>query len=301
MTTVAITGVGGPAGIAVSQALKHHVIGLDADEHAAGFHFTDAHEVIKRADDPLFADSILSIVDKWHPNVLVSTICEEYTKLWNMSSALTRRGCHMWLPSVTVTTTCLNKWIFANVLANAEIPHPDTALRADLIKGPWVIKPRFGRGSRGIRYVDDISLAKLDKDDIIQTQITGREFTADCLVGRDGVLHICAQRWRLETRGGISTKGETFDLPDITAACGNVLAAVGLTGVANVQGFVNNDGVTILECNPRFSGGLPLTVFAGANIPEAFVNMTVDASYEPKFAFRPNVRMDRYFGEVFTG
>ena len=45
------------------------------------------------------------------------------------------------------------------------------------------------------------------------------------------------------------------------------LAAVGLTGPANVQGFVADDGAaTVVEINPRFSGGLPLTLAAGADV-----------------------------------
>ena len=49
-------------------------------------------------------------------------------------------------------------------------------------------------------------------------------------------------RWRLETKAGISTKGETFDDPEVVNVCHLVLKAVGLVGPANVQGFVAEDG-----------------------------------------------------------
>ena len=57
-----------------------------------------------------------------------------------------------------------------------------------------MVKPLAGRGSRGVRLLDDRALvvAALREDDglIAQTRLTGREFTADALVDRDGGLRV---------------------------------------------------------------------------------------------------------------
>jgi len=137
---------------------------------------------------------------------------------------------------------------------------------------------------------------------IAQTRLTGREFTADALVGRDGELRVVVPRWREETKAGISVKGRTFSSADVTDVVARALAAVGLTGPANVQGFVADDGsVTVVEINPRFSGGLPLTLAAGADVVSTYLTGIREPGAQlPQLYFTPGVRMSRYFAETYS-
>jgi carbamoyl-phosphate synthase large subunit len=138
---------------------------------------------------------------------------------------------------------------------------------------------------------------------IAQTQLTGQEFTADALIDRDGTLLTVVPRWREETKAGISVKGTTFESEVVTALVRDALAAVGLTGPANVQGFVADDGTaTIVEINPRFSGGLPLTLASGADVVSSYLTGIRDPRAElPLLYFTPGVRMSRYFAETYSG
>jgi carbamoyl-phosphate synthase large subunit len=174
------------------------------------------------------------------------------------------------------------------------------------VPGPWIVKPRTGRGSRGVRALDDradVVTALLEDPALIaQTRLSGREFTADALVARDGRLLAVVPRWRDETKAGISVKGTTFDSAAVTAVVADALAAVGLTGPANVQGFVADDGATtVVEINPRFSGGLPLTLAAGADVVATYLAGIRDAAAPlPPLRFTAGVRMSRYFAETYT-
>jgi carbamoyl-phosphate synthase large subunit len=109
-------------------------------------------------------------------------------------------------------------------------------------------------------------------------------------------------RWRLETKAGISTKGLTFSDPKVVRTVERVLVTVGLVGPANVQGFVTKDGdVVVLEVNPRFSGGLPLTLHAGADLVGEYVRAILGKPIRPeRLVARPGVAMSRYFDEVFA-
>jgi carbamoyl-phosphate synthase large subunit len=150
--------------------------------------------------------------------------------------------------------------------------------------------------------VDELERAfSVVPDAIAQSRLTGREFTADALIGRDGALLACVPRWREETRAGISVRGTTFESPEVVEAVFDTLRAVKLTGPANVQGFVDAEGrVTIVEVNPRFSGGLPLTLAAGADLVGTYLAGILDPDAElPQLTFQPGVRMARYFAEVF--
>jgi carbamoyl-phosphate synthase large subunit len=141
-----------------------------------------------------------------------------------------------------------------------------------------------------------------DPDLIVQTRLTGREFTADALVDRNGDLLTVVPRWREETKAGISVKGTTFASQAVTDTVARALGAVGLTGPANVQGFVAADGgVTVVEINPRFSGGLPLTLAAGADVVAAYLTgIRFPDVPLPRLRFTAGIRMSRFFAETYT-
>ena len=190
----------------------------------------------------------------------------------------------------------------------AGIPVPPTALRAKAgrLPGPWIVKPRFGRGSRDVYAVYSRAqmCAVLDRvsDPIFQTRISGREFTVDVLIDRHGTVAGAVPRWRIETKAGISTKGSTFDDPDVIDTATAAATCLGLEGAVNVQGFVDGDGrVWIIEVNPRVSGGLSLTQAAGADIVGELVRGTRHELIRPeRLRFEPGVTMRRYFEEVFS-
>ena len=297
MEVVLVTGAGGPAGVAIIQALqpRHRVIAVDADPDAAGLFLADAAAIVPLAHEPGFAKTIADVAAQHEATTLISTIPAEM-------SVLTDIDIPHWFPSPATLRLCADKWLFYQTMRRFGIPTPiSTSKPNGRIPGPWVIKPRSGSGGRGVRFVDDPYLARrLFKpgDDIMQTHQSGREFTADCLVGHHGELVACITRWRNETRGGISVKGETFVSVAVTMTCRNVLNAIRLTGIANVQGFVNDGGTVITECNPRFSGGLPLTIAAGADLPNEYVRM-IHTDEVPVITFDPGIRMTRYFANIF--
>jgi carbamoyl-phosphate synthase large subunit len=172
------------------------------------------------------------------------------------------------------------------------------------VPGPWIVKPRFGRGSRDVytaATTPELAYA-LDHVDqpIVQSLVHGREFTVDALVDRDGTLAGAVPRWRLETKAGISVKGETFAAPALIAGVDELLRTLGLTGPANVQGFADDTGtVTFIEVNPRFSGALPLSIAAGADLLGEYLRGVRGKRVRPeRLQYRPGVRMVRYFEEL---
>ncbi|GGK03178.1 hypothetical protein GCM10010123_36400 [Pilimelia anulata] len=320
--TVAVTGAGGPAGVAVIRALRaagHRVLGLDANPEAVGLRLASAAGVLPRADEPGYAAALLDLVTEHRPDALVCTVAEEYAALAPLADALTDLGCRTWLPDPAASATCLDKLAFAGALHAAGVPHPPTAAgaaRAAQLPGPWIVKPVHGRGSRDVVAADTAAeladaLARVP-DALAQTRLAGREFTADALVGRDGTLLTCVPRWRDETKAGISVRGTTFDSAAVTAIVAATLRAVGLTGPANVQGFVADPEalaadpdapvrVAVVEVNPRFSGGLPLTLAAGADVVGTYLAGILDPDAElPRLTYEPGVRMARHFSEVYT-
>ncbi|MGY1831114.1 ATP-grasp domain-containing protein [Geodermatophilus sp. SYSU D01180] len=309
---VLVTGAGGPAGVAVVRrlvALGHRVVGVDADGTAAGAALATVGAVVPRADHLRFVDALVSLARTHGVDALIGTVAEELPALIAGAEQLAAAGVATWLPSADSVELCCDKAAFARTLRDAGVPHPattDTAAGLVRVPGPWVVKPRAGRGSRGVRLLDARSaVAEALSEDaslIAQTRLEGREFTADALVGRDGGLLTVVPRWRDDTRAGISVKGTTFDSPAVTDVVAAALEAVRLTGPANVQGFIADDGrAAVVEINPRFSGGLPLTLAAGADVVSAHLTGIRDPQARlPHLWFTPGVRMSRYFAETYT-
>ena len=309
---VAVTGAGGPAGISVIKALReagHRVIAIDADPLAAGLRLPGVNPlVIPYADDPAFARALVDGLAERHAEALICTVAEEYAPLAKCAPELDGLGCKTWLPDQAAVETCLDKAAFAHCMREHDIAHPPTATSihgSRFIPGAWVVKPRRGRGSRGVVTLEhprEVRRAmRKDSGLIVQSRLLGEEFTADVLVDRDGQLVTCVPRWRLVVSSGISVRGETFDSDAVTLLCAETLAAVGLTGVANIQGFVDpSGGVAVVEVNPRFSGGLSLTVASGADVVGAYLEgiLHPDRWIEEVF-FTPGVRMVRYFEEIY--
>ncbi len=306
---VIVTAAGGAAGVAVVRALQsrgRHVIGCDADELAAGIRLADVGAVVPPYRDPCYVTELCRLAEKTGASVLVSTIAEEMPILHAEGRDLAAAGLVMWLPPVDAVRNCVDKWAFAQVLADAGVPAPTTALgHADGVPSPWIVKPRFGRGSRDVYAVADedqlrYALARVP-DPIVQTLVSGREFTVDALIDRDGSLAGAVPRWRLETKAGISVKGETFVDQDLVSETEKVLRAVGLTGPVNVQGFVLPTGdLQFIEVNPRFSGALPLSLAAGADLVGEYLRAVEGGTIRrERLVHRGGVRMIRFFEELF--
>lgn len=308
---VLVTGAGGPAGVAVIKSLKqhgHHVIAVDANPRAVGLRLADEQHVVPLRTDPQYVAAVLRVATVGNVQALLCTVAEEYEVLVPAAEYLEEAGIHTLMPDLAAVRSCTDKWQFHRRISASGLSVPATNLGTDDgVPGPWVVKPRHGRGSRDVVVATTrtqlASALRTVPDPIVQTELTGREFTCDTLVDQSGTLVAAVPRWRLETRGGISTVGETFHDDEVVNIVGLVLKAVELTGPANVQGFVSEDGhVVVHEVNPRFSGGLPLSLAAGADLVEEYLRAVMGLPIRAERLFaRPGVSMMRYFCEVFEG
>ena len=276
---VLVTGAGGAAGVAVIRhlaALGMFTVATDTDPLAAGLFLATEHAVVAPVSEPdqLIAD-LTDTAKRFEVDVAVCTVAEEMLAIAGREHELKT---NVWVPTPESIEACLDKLHFADLMVDAHVPVPATAPGAclqstawDAVPGPWVVKPRSGRGSRDVYAVDEITelawACRRVKDPIVQTRVVGREFTVDLLTDRNGALVGAVPRWRVETKAGISTKGMTFADNAVVSIAARALRAVGLCGAANLQGFVGEDGnVSVIEINPRFSGGLSLSLAAGADL-----------------------------------
>jgi carbamoyl-phosphate synthase large subunit len=310
--TVLVTGAGGPAGVAVIRSLQqagHKVVAADADPSAAGLTLGDSSGLLPPASAEDLVEAVCQLARNNSAQALISTVAEEIMVLSEHAEALRERvGLALWMPPADVVAACVDKWKLAEVARQHDLPFPPTALgTSEGVPGPWIVKPRRGRGSRDVHAVtdgDELAWAlRRVPEPIVQSLLPGREFTVDALMDRDGELLGAVPRWRLETRGGISTKGETFFDAQLITEVGHAGRALRLQGPFNIQGFLDEEGrLGFTDVNPRFSGALPLSLAAGADLVGEYLEAILGRPVRPeRLAFRPGVKMARFFCEVFEG
>lgn len=98
---------------------------------------------------------------------------------------------------------------------------------------------------------------------LVMEYLDGHEFSVDC-VGDHGRL-ICAVPRKKPL---LAAQGQLIDLrDDILESTRQLTAAYGLNGVFNVQFREGQNGLGLLEINPRMSGGIAMACLAGPNLP----------------------------------
>src|SRR5262249_53201681 len=80
-----------------------------------------------------------------------------------------------------------------------------------------------------------------------------------------------------------------------------VAGVLPFSGPANIQCRIANGRPTVFEMNPRFSGGGPLTVAAGADFPRLVVELALGRSIPAAIGeFRSNLWMTSYESSMFV-
>ena len=76
--------------------------------------------------------------------------------------------------------------------------------------------------------------------------------------------------------------------------------AIRFAGPINIQCRMRGNEPVIFEINPRFSGGIPLTIQAGADFPQMLVRMALGRHVAPQIgAFRDQLWMTSFETSFF--
>ncbi|MFF5505860.1 aminotransferase class I/II-fold pyridoxal phosphate-dependent enzyme [Streptomyces roseolus] len=281
---ILVTGVGANPGFGLTRSLTrlgHTVVAADAHPLAPGFLLPAViPQVIPLASDPQYSDVMERVCRDLTVEAVVAGIEHDLVPLVAMRPRLKAAGVRVWLPDAESVQACIDKAAFHAVLTANDIPCPRTWLPEQIDEIPdgteLVVKPARGHGAQGVHFVNRREharvLCELAPAAVVQERLHGREFTADCLVDRDGTASVILRRRDL-VKAGLAAVSTTFDDTVVRDLVVRTLHAVRARGVCNVQGFVSADGaVAITELNMRIAGGFPLAEAAGADLVGQMVN-----------------------------
>jgi carbamoyl-phosphate synthase large subunit len=284
----------------------------DADALVAAASVTEHAHQVPAVRSEGYVPALLELVGRERIDLLVPLLDPELLSLSNAREEFAERGCGVLISSPEVVEVAQDKLRCFEFLRQRGIPTPETWEGQHLLKlrphrFPYFLKPRWGSASQGnfvIRNEDDLQMmATRVPNAIIQEFIDGTEHTLDVYAGFDGRPRCVVPRERLEVRGGEVTKARTVRQRAIMDVGARVVEALGkCVGVITIQVFVTADkGIQVIEINPRFGGGVPLAIHAGADFPRwllsEWLGRQPDISLD---AFRDNVTMLRYHQSVFV-
>jgi carbamoyl-phosphate synthase large subunit len=268
----------------------------------------DKAHMVPLSSDPGYVEHILDLCDQERIGLLVPTIDDELPVFSASRGLFAARGVRVAISDAFVTNLCNDKYatsayLRAHGVASAEAWLPDTV--PDDVCYPVFVKPRFGRGSVGAFRADDRRQLEFFlsyvSGPVIQEFLDGPEYTIDLFCDFDGRPLSVVPRERAVIRAGVIDRGRTVAsqaLIDLAVQCAAVLK---FEGACNIQCRVVDGRPSIFEINPRFSGGIPLTIAAGADFPRMLVELALGRELEPAVGrFTPDLWMTSFESSYFV-
>jgi carbamoyl-phosphate synthase large subunit len=295
--------------------------GTDTTELSSALQLCDKRFLVKPTTHPGYIAELLSIVRANKVTLLVPTVDLDLKALARNKAKFAALGCRVLVSNPDVIDICQDKRRTYKFLLKNNFAAPITLSIQTALKNrklvvsvvepskthfPLFVKPWDGSASRGNAVVNNrkelLFYAKRIPNAICQEFVRGAEHTCDVYVDFDMKVRCVVPRRRIETRAGEVSKGQVVKDPRLMAEAGELVEKLGAgPGVVTLQLFATDDGkVKFIEINPRFGGGAPLSIKAGANFPKWILQELTgrNPTIRPD-AFQDGLIMLRYDSEVW--
>lgn len=283
------------------------VVVTDVNPMSPAVYAADRSFRVGLSKEPGYIDQILAIAIGERVGLVVPTIDDELALFGHARSRFAEHGILVAVSRPETTSLCDDKYATCRELGRrgvAAAPSwlPDTLPATPAF--PLFVKPRHGRGGVGAHYIRnprDLAFF-LDYVDgpIVQEYLNGPEFTIDVLCDFAGRPLSIVPRRRDHVRAGVIDRGCTVNDPVLIALAQACTTALPFFGAINIQCRVVDGTPVVFEINPRFSGGIPLTIEAGADFPRMLVDLAAGRPVAPAIGrFRDRLWMTNYEASVF--
>ncbi|MFX4263211.1 ATP-grasp domain-containing protein [Pelotomaculum propionicicum] len=295
-----------------TMGLRGNIITADLNKSAPASFVADIGELAPPVVDPGYIEALKAICRKRRIKLVVPLIDTELSILADSKKDFEEIGVNVMVSSPEVNEISFDKrktseFFKAIGVQTPEILDPKEIISGPAARYPYLLKPFNGNSSTGVTKI--WSAKELEffvsyvPGAIVQELITGEEYTLDILADLHGRVRCVVPRLRIETRSGEISKGMTVKNIDIINAGKKVVEALpGAVGCITVQCFLTpGREIKFIEINPRFGGGIPLSIRAGADFPRWIIEMYRGCESEITLdGWKDGLVMLRYDDELFT-
>jgi len=285
---VLITGAAGNQAHFIWRALKAsdlnlRIIGCNYDHNGAGLFQSDAGYVVPAAKDSSYVSKIIDLCNLERVQIImVGNMAEMRVLSEHRDFILQQSGAVVVTSPVDVLTRMEDKWQLTKYLQSEGFDHPRSVLPGDEevlskfldeVLFPYVVKERFGAGSRNLAIARtkkelDFALDSLNEP-ILQEYLypDDQEYTVGVFMNirSEPVASIVMKR---ELNLGMTWKAQVLPDSELGAYCERVLERSGCIGPCNVQLRLTKRGPIVFEVNPRFSTTTSARPYFGYNDAE---------------------------------
>jgi len=295
-------------------------LGTDTTELTPALQLCDRRYRVKPTTHTGYIKQLLSIVKANRVKLLIPTVDLDLKRLAQNKSKFATLGCRVLVSNPQVIDICQDKRKTHKFLLKNNFDTPitislQTALknsqssivnRQSKIRFPLFVKPWDGYAGRGNAVVNNrkelLFYSKRIPNPICQELVEGTEYTCDVYVDFGMKVRCVVPRKRIEVRAGEVSKGQVIKNTRIMNEAAMLVEKLEAgPGIITLQLFLTSDGkVRFIEINPRFGGGAPLSIKAGADFPKWILQeLTGKKPNIRPDGFKDNLIMLRYDGEVW--
>ena len=267
------------------------IFGADMAGSAPALAFCDCERHVVSMSDPAYIQNLLEICRNDKINLLIPTIDTDLVVLSENKGLFEEIGTRVMISDPDMIHICRDKnntsQFFIDCGLHSPTPVSDWQDYDSVF--PVFIKPKDGSSSIDAYKVENEEALKAFAarvhDYIIQPYIEGTEYTIDIFCDWDGKPISIVPRERLQVRAGEVNKTRIFMDKTMIEESKRLCVAFSPCGPITVQLIRDKAGIDwFIEINPRFGGGAPLSMKAGARSAETILKLLdgEDVEYQDK-------------------
>lgn len=262
------------AGLRKRMELEIH--GADFSSSAPALFFCDKIHLVPKISDVEYIPFLLNICKNEHIEALIPTIDTDLLILSKNRLKFEMIGTKVFIANQEKIEICRNKLLTAKYLTDMGLHSPIPVNNIlDYKEGyPAFIKPKDGSSSINAfkvnNYNELVTYSEQIEDYIVAPFIDGIEYTVDAFCDYEGNPLLITPRIRLAVRSGEVLKTEIRQDESIIEEVKKILNDFKPRGQITIQLIKEKTSNFnyYIEINPRFGGGAPLSIKAGADSAE---------------------------------
>ena len=272
------------------------IYGADIVDNAPALFFCDRKVIVPKIRETNYIPELLRICKEEKINALIPTIDTDLLILAKNKGKFKAVGTEVLVANEDKVALCRDKRFTADYFIKCGLKSPVPVDDYTKYSGffPAFIKPKDGSSSINaykVHNADELkSYASMIDDYIVQPFIEGTEFTIDAFCDFDGNPIYITPRERIAVRSGEVLKTRIAQDDTMIAECKQLLADFKPAGAITVQLIKQKETGDnyYIEINPRYGGGAPLSIKAGADSAKACIRILMGE----KLAYLPKVAKD---------
>lgn len=279
----------------------------NSDSLAPAFYYADRTVTTPLIYNEDYIPFIINYCKKNDISVIIPLFDVDLMVLARNKTKLEEQGIKAVVSSENVIDICNDKWKTYQFCMENQFAVPKTylslkaaksALLAGEVQFPLMIKPRWGMGSIAVYEADtneeleilynkvkrDIfagylkfeSVSDAERCVLLQEKIDAEEYGLDIINDLEGRYQNTIVKRKISMRSGETDCAAVIADDRLEKFGADIGKKLGHTGNLDMDIFVTNDDIYILEMNARFGGGYPFSHMAGVNLPAAIIKWLLE-------------------------